>query len=105
MDNIQLYKDLSFEIISAIKDEESEKVSELFDKRQVVLDIEKDNEKFIKELLNDGILETDKEIKELLTKYLTQVKVEIRKHKQSVQVNNSYTNSFKENLNIFYKKV
>lgn len=105
MDNIQLYKDLSFEIISAIKDEQSERLSELFDKRQAVLDIEKDNEKFIKELLNDGILETDKEIKELLTKYLTEVKVEIRKHKQSVQVNNSYTNSFKENLNIFYKKV
>ena len=105
MDNIQLYKDISSEIISSIKNDEIDKVSRLLDKRQDILDTEKDNKDFIKVLMDSGILEVDKEIKMLLDESMIKVKKEIRQHKQSVKANNSYTNSFKENLYIFYKKV
>ena len=105
MNNIQLYKDISAEIISSIQNENVDKISELLDKRQDILDIEKDNEEFIKVLIKNGILEVDKEIKELLDESMIKVKKEIKQHKQLVKVNNSYTNSFKENLHIFYKKV
>lgn len=105
MDNIKLYKDISSEIISSIENEEVYKISKLLDRRQEILDIEKNNEEFKKVLINNGILEVDKEIKELLDKSMIKIKNEIRQHKRLVQANNSYTNSVKENLNIFYKKV
>ena len=105
MDNIKLYKDISYEIISSIKNEELDKVSKLLDKRQEILEIEKNNKEFINALKSDGILEIDKEIKELLDKSIIKVKEEIKQHRLFVRANNSYTNSFKENLQIFYKKV
>lgn len=105
MNNIQLYKQISLDIISAIKSEKIDIISELLDKRQEILDIEENNEEFRISLSNDGILDIDKEIQKLLSESILKVKSDIKRHKQSVQANNSYTNSFRENLNIFYKKV
>ena len=105
MNNIQLYKQISLDIISAIKSEKIDIISELLDKRQEILDIEQDNEEFRISLSNDGILDIDKEIQKILSESILKVKSDIKRHKQSVQANNSYTNSFRENLNIFYKKV
>lgn len=105
MDNVQLYKKISLEIVSAINNDEVDLVGELLDKRQYILDNEINKESLIEALKDIGIMEIDKNIQELLVKSISNVKVEIKKHKKSVQVNNSYTNSFSENLNIFYKKV
>ena len=105
MNNIQLYKQISLDIISAIKNEKIDIISELLDKRQEILDIEEDNKEFRISLSNYGILDIDKEIQKLLSESILKVKSDIKRHKQSVQANNSYTNSFRENLNIFYKKV
>lgn len=105
MNNVQLYKKISLEIVSAINNDEVDLIGELLDKRQSILDNEIDKESLIESLKYNGIIEIDKNIQELLVKSISNVKAEIKKHKQSVRANNSYTNSFKENLNIFYKKV
>lgn len=105
MDNVELYKKISLEIISAINNDDVDLIGELLDKRQAILDNEIDKGDLIESLKYNGIIEIDKNIQNLLEESISNVKLEIKKHKQSVKVNNSYTNSFKENLNIFYKKV
>lgn len=105
MNNVELYKKISLEIISAISNDEVDLIGELLDKRQSILDNEINKESLIESLKDNGIIEIDKNIQKLLEESISNIKSEIKNHKQSVRVNNSYTNNFKENLNIFYKKV
>lgn len=105
MENVILYKKISLEIIEAINNDNIDILNELFDKRQNILNQEKNNEKLKEELIKDGILDIDNNIKVLLSNNIDKIKDEIKEYKRSIQVNNSYIKNNKENLNIFNKKV
>lgn len=105
MDSIQLYKNISLEIVEAIKKDNIELLNTLLDKRQEILDNEYTNKQLIEKLIEEGIVDIDKEIQNLLYERIDKVKNEIKLHKKSMQVNNSYMNINKEKINIFYKKV
>lgn len=105
MENIKLYKEISLEIIKLFENNGLDKLEYLLNKRQQILNEELKNEKFKKILVNDGIVEIDKTIHNLLNKSIDEVKHEIREYKVSKQANNSYINFNKEKLNIFNKKV
>lgn len=105
MENVILYKKISLEIIEAINNDNIDILNELFDKRQNILNQEKNNEKLKEELIKDGILDIDNNIKVLLSNNIDKIKDEIKEYRYSIQVNNSYIKNNKENLNIFNKKV
>lgn len=105
MENIKLYKEISFEIIKLFENNELDKLENLLNKRQQILNEEIKNEKFKKILINEGIVEIDKTIHKLLNKSIDEVKQEIKEYKVSKKANNSYMNFNKEKLNIFNKKV
>lgn len=105
MKNIKLYKQITLDIIKCIEDDDVRYLEMLFEKRQKILDEEKDNEKFITDMIESGIVELDKNIKVLLSESITKTKLEIKKQKILATANNYYINSSKENLNIFNKKV
>ncbi len=105
MENVNLYKKISLDIIEAINNDNIDILKELFDKRQYILDQEKDKEKLKEELIKCGILDIDNNIKILLSNNIDKIKDEIKEYKRSMQVNNSYIKNNKENLNIFNKKV
>lgn len=105
MENVNLYKKISLEIIEAINNDNIDILNELFDKRQNILNEEKNKEKLKKELIKYGILDIDNNIKVLLSNNIDKIKDEIKEYKRSIQVNNSYIKNNKENLNIFNKKV
>nr|WP_317331012.1 flagellar protein FliT [uncultured Romboutsia sp.] len=105
MENVNLYKKISLEIIEAINNDNVDILNELFDKRQTILNQEKDKEKLKEELIKYGILDIDNNIKVLLSNSIDKIKDEIKEHRRSIHVNNSYIKNNKENLNIFNKKV
>lgn len=105
MKNTKLYKEISLEIIKLFENDGLDKIEELLDERQQILNSEIKNEKFKKILVDEGIVEIDKTIHNLLNKSIDEVKREIQEYKVSKQANNSYINFNKEKLNIFNKKV
>lgn len=105
MENVNLYKKISLEIIEAINNDNIDILNELFDKRQYILDQETDKKSLKEELIKYGIVDIDNNIKDLLNKNINKVKDEIKEYKRSIQVNNSYIKNNKEILNIFNKKV
>jgi len=105
MDNVTLYKQISLEIIEAIKNDNIDTLSELFDKRQSILNESNDKNSLKESFIKSDIVEIDNEIKNLLSKEIEKTKQEIKEHRRSTVVNNSYIQNNKENLNIFNKKV
>ena len=105
MDNVTLYKQISLEIIEAIKNDNIDILNELFDKRQSILNESNDKNSLKESFIKSDIVEIDNEIKNLLSKEIEKTKNEIKEHRRSIQVNNSYIQNNKENLNIFNKKV
>lgn len=100
----KLYKDISIKIIDNLNKGELDNIEALLDERQVLL--EEDSLLELKKILiNDGILDIDKNIHKLLSENIDKVKCEIREHKRSERANNSYINFNKEKLNIFNQKV
>ena len=100
----KLYKDISIKIIDNLNKGELDNIEGLLDERQVLL--EEDSLLELKKILiNDGILDIDKNIHKLLSENIDKVKCEIREHKRSERANNSYINFNKEKLNIFNQKV
>ena len=105
MDDINLYKSISLEIVKAIESSNLGLLDDLFNKRQSILDNAID-EKILKDnLIKSQILDIDNKIKSLLTIEIEKTKHEIKEHKRSMAVNNSYLQNNRENLNIFNKKV
>ena len=105
MKNINLYKEITLDIIKCLKEDNIEDLENLFEKRQNILDEEFSNKDFKKSMIELGIIELDEVIKDLLNKNIIKTKLEIKKQKLSSVANNSYINFNKENLNIFNKKV
>ena len=105
MDNASLYKQISLEIIDALETNNIDILNELFEKRQNILDKSEDINKLKDNLIKSEILEIDNKIKILLSKEIEKTTNEIREHRRSTMVNNSYIQNNKEILNLFNKKV
>lgn len=105
MDNVNLYKNITLEIIQCLKDDKLEVLEELFESRQNILEKEKGNKKFKESMINIGIIDLDKTIKDLLHQNMIKTKLEIQKHKLSTVTNNTYINNNQQKINIFNAKV
>ena len=105
MDNIKLYKKITLEIIQCLKDDKIEELEILFEKREKILQEEKNNKNFKDLMINIGIIDLDKTIKNLLNQNMIKIKLEIRKQKLSTITNNTYINNNQQKINIFNAKV
>ena len=103
MENVNLYKEITLEIIKYLKENKLEQLEDLFEKRQNLL--EKDNKEFKESMIELGIIDLDKTIKELLHQNMIKTKLEIQKHRLSTITNNSYMNNNQQKINIFNAKV
>lgn len=104
-ENIKLYKNISLDIVNKLKSTSLINIGDLFDKRQEILSNVLDSEVFKIQMIDEGILEIDREIHTLLSNSIEKTKDEIKNHKLSNRVSTSYLSTKKENLNIFNKKV
>ncbi|MCC3869514.1 flagellar protein FliT [Terrisporobacter mayombei] len=104
-EKINLYKEISLQIVESLKNEDIYILGKLLDKRQEILDNQIDNNEFKHKLINEGIIDIDRQIDELLKNNMAKIKQEIKEYRLSKKVNNSYMNYNKGNLNIFNKKV
>ena len=104
-DKVDMYMKISLEIIEAFKVEDYDRVDVLLNKRQDIINGEENKEKLKIFLVEDGVLEIDKQISILFDESIMKIKKEIRKYKVTKIANNSYTNSNRKNLQIFHKKV
>lgn len=105
MDNIKLYKKITLEIIQCLKDDKIEELEILFEKREKILQEEKNNKNFKNLMINIGIIDLDKTIKNLLNQNMIKIKLEIQKQKLSTITNNTYINNNQQKINIFNAKV
>lgn len=105
IDNSRLYKEISLEIIELFKNQKLDDLDCLLENRQEILNQEVNNEIFKESLINDGILDIDKQIYNLLSKSMDKLKKEIREHKKNNIAYIPYFGLSKQNLNIFNKKV
>ena len=105
MNNVNLYKDITLEIIQCLRDDKLEQLEDLFESRQDILDEEKENKEFKESMIDIGIVDLDKTIKELLYQNMIKTKLEIQKHKISTLTNNCYMNNNQQKINIFNAKV
>lgn len=105
MDNIKLYKKITLELIQCLKDDKIEELEILFEKREKILQEEKNNKNFKDLMINIGIIDLDKTIKNLLNQNMIKIKLEIQKQKLSTITNNTYINNNQQKINIFNAKV
>lgn len=105
MDNIKLYKKITLEIIQCLKDDKIEELEILFEKREKILQEEKNNKNFKDLMINIGKIDLDKTIKNLLNQNMIKIKLEIQKQKLSTITNNTYINNNQQKINIFNAKV
>ena len=105
MDNIKLYKKITLEIIQCLKDDKIEELEILFEKREKILQEEKNNKNFKDLMINIGIIDLDKTIKNLLNQNMIKIKLEIQKQKLSTITNNTYINNNQQKINTFNAKV
>lgn len=89
MDNIKLYKKITLEIIQCLKEDKIEELEILFEKREKILQEEKNNKNFKDLMINIGIIDLDKTIKNLLNQNMIKIKLEIQKQKLSTITNNT----------------
>ena len=102
---IKLYKKITLEIIQCLKDDKIEELEILFEKREKILQEEKNNKNFKDLMINIGIIDLDKTIKNLLNQNMIKIKLEIQKQKLSTITNNTYINNNQQKINIFNAKV
>ena len=105
MNNVNLYKEITLEIIKCLKEENIDNLDALFKRRENILDEEKDNKNFKESMINIGIIDLDKTIKDLLEQGMSKTKLEIQKHKLSIVTNNCYIDNNQQKINIFNVKV
>ena len=98
MDNIKLYKKITLEIIQCLKDDKIEELEILFEKREKILQEEKNNKNFKDLMINIGIIDLDRTIKNLLNQNMIKIKLEIQKQKLSTITNNTYINNNQQKI-------
>lgn len=105
MNNVNLYKEITLEIIKCLQEDKLEQLESLFESRENILDEEKDNKNFKESMIEFGIIDLDKTIKDLLHQNMIKTKLEIQKHRLSTVTNNTYMNNNQQKINIFNAKV
>ncbi|MDB0440909.1 flagellar protein FliT [Clostridioides difficile] len=106
-EKINLYKDISLQIITLIEKEEYKNISNRLNERQDIINSvsEVDKNDFI-QLYNDKeLIEIDDKIRNSLQEQLSEVKKELHEYKLTKQVNTMYYSLNREKVNIFNKKV
>ncbi|MCC0644157.1 MULTISPECIES: flagellar protein FliT [unclassified Clostridioides] len=106
-EKINLYKDISLQIIKLIEKEEYKNISNrLNDRHNIINSIsEVDKNDFI-QLYNDmELIAIDDRIRNSLQEQLSEVKKELHEYKLTKQVNTMYYSLNREKVNIFNKKV
>lgn len=93
MDNVNLYKEITLQIIKCLKEDKIDDLEDLFESRQNILQKEIDNKNFKDSMINIGIIDLDKNIKELLHQNMIKTKLEIKNHRLSTITNNIYINN------------
>ena len=106
---IKDYKDISLEILREIKEGQGdqEKVSELLDKRQELLDkVTRENQlqRFRIQYAQQGLDKLDEEMRLLLLDLLNKTKEELIVHKKKQNASNAYMKSNRVSRNIFSTK-
>lgn len=99
---IKLWKSINNEIINCIKNDELDKLDELFDKRQNILDnlnIKEENIDF------NEIWDLDLKIKELLTNKMDEIKKQIKEYNKTKSANYYYQRNATQKINLFNEKI
>ncbi|MCC0641111.1 MULTISPECIES: flagellar protein FliT [unclassified Clostridioides] len=106
-EKINLYKIISEQILSMITNNKYKDINSKLDERQDIINgiNEIDKDSFIEKYNELGMLEIDNEIKGILNEQLAIVKKELYEYRLTKQVNTMYSNSNREKINIFNKKV
>lgn len=104
---IHLYKQVSNEILEALKYDKLENLDEYFEKRENIINELESNESIneFRKIYKEKLYYIDNEIKVLVEEKMLDVKKEIAEYKRSQKGNFTYTNMNKTNFNIFSKKV
>lgn len=104
---IHLYKQVSNEILEALKYDKLENLDEYFEKRESIINELESNESIneFRKIYKEKLYYIDNEIKVLVEEKMLDVKKEIAEYKRSQKGNFTYTNMNKTNFNIFSKKV
>lgn len=105
MSSVDLWINITFEIIDCIQDGRYNQAQELFDKRQEIIDNEISLKDFKNKLIENDALELDNKIKNILTKDMEITKEEIKKYKITKNVNSNYMKNISQKENIFSQKV
>ncbi|MCI9976945.1 flagellar protein FliT [Clostridioides difficile] len=106
-EKISLYKIISEQILSMIANNRYKDINNKLDERQRIINSinEIDRDSFIEKYNELEILKIDNRIKEALDEQLVLVKKELYEYRLTKQVNTIYSNSNREKINIFNKKV
>ena len=104
---IDLYKQVSNEILEALKYDKLENLDEYFEKRESIINELELNETIneFRKIYKEKLYHIDNEIKILVEEKMLDVKKEIAEYKRSQNGNFTYANMNKTNFNIFSKKV
>ncbi|HSQ88377.1 hypothetical protein [Romboutsia sp.] len=104
---LDLYKNLSIELLNLLKEDKFDEIDEILDKRSLLIkEIYKNQQTEFKKLyVESNAYDIDKEIKSIFEKKIGNIKDEIKIQKKIKQANYSYINKNVENINIFNKKV
>ena len=105
MENVNLYKEITLQIIKCLKEDKLEQLEDLFESRENILEVEKNNKEFKESMIDIGIIDLDKTIKDLLHQNMIKTKLEIKNHRLSTITNNIYINNSQKKINIFNAKV
>ncbi|MCC0647991.1 MULTISPECIES: flagellar protein FliT [unclassified Clostridioides] len=106
-EKINLYKIISEQILSMITNNKYKDINIKLDERQHIINSinEIDKDSFIEKYNELGMIEIDNKIKGILNEQLAIVKKELYEYRLTKQVNTMYSNSNREKINIFNKKV
>lgn len=104
---IDLYKQVSNEILEALKYDKLENLDEYFEKRESIINELELNETIneFRKIYKEKLYHIDNEIKILVEEKMLDVKKEIAEYKRNQNGNFTYANMNKTNFNIFSKKV
>ncbi|MGL4731676.1 MAG: hypothetical protein ACRCW0_08830 [Clostridium sp.] len=104
---IDLYKQVSNEILEALKYDKLENLDEHFEKRESIINELESNESIneFRKIYKEKLYHIDNEIKILVEEKMLAVKKEIAEYKRNQNGNFTYANMNKTNFNIFSKKV
>lgn len=105
MNSVDLWVNITFEIIDCIQDGRYNQAQELLEKRQEIINNEPSLKIFKEKLIENNALELDNKIKSILARDIESTKQEIKKYKLTKNANSNYAKNISDKMNIFSQKV